>query len=91
MSAPVIAGFSGRQNLGNLLESALLAGASVATADVEAHWIDPSERCPVRATCGTACLLLAVPLILRLVYGALGALIYNVVAKWVGGIEVEVE
>ena len=25
------------------------------------------------------------------VFGALGALIYNVVAKWVGGIEVEVE
>ena len=25
------------------------------------------------------------------VFGALGALIYNVVAKWIGGIEVEVE
>ena len=25
------------------------------------------------------------------VFGALGALIYNIVAKWVGGIEVEIE
>ena len=29
--------------------------------------------------------------IMGFVFGALGALIYNVVAKWIGGIEVEVE
>ena len=37
---------------------------------------------------------LFVPLIyaaMGFVFGALGALIYNVVAKWIGGIEVEVE
>lgn len=37
---------------------------------------------------------LLVPLIyaaLGFIFGALGALVYNVVAKWIGGIEVEVE
>lgn len=29
--------------------------------------------------------------VMGFVFGALGALIYNLVAKWVGGIEVEVE
>lgn len=29
--------------------------------------------------------------VMGFVFGALGALIYNVVAKWIGGVEVEVE
>lgn len=29
--------------------------------------------------------------VMGFVFGALGAVIYNVIAKWVGGIEVEVE
>lgn len=54
--------------------------------------LPPDQRGPIMAMgAGAALFAPVLYAIVGFIFGIIGAVIYNVVAKWVGGIEVEVE